>query len=160
MHIAASTPAATGTLAYEGLHRTWVVNQDETAFDTTTAGMRLYAGPVVGSPTGYGSLGDAIRSAQFLTHWSDGPGDNESDAILVFRHDQRYVLREARERVAGEDGGYAGVRARPVDFEYLEDWRSHAAVQPSYEHADLRALVDGEHVQRFLPGAVEPGTRP
>jgi hypothetical protein len=118
--------------------------------------VRLYRSERAGSATGYSSLDNAIKAATFIT----SEYELGSTAVAAVREGERFMLYRVRERFEHPVNGFRtpGTRA---EFEGDGDGEIVIrAEQPYYEHASLRALIDGAHVQRFLPGAVEPGVRP
>lgn len=150
--VAAPAAPANGTLLFDGQHRIW---DDEDPVRGRSYDVRMYRGHQAGSATGYGSLEAAIKAASFLTGETDGLGHT---AVAAVANGARYDLFYVNERF--RSGGSFAVPAEHANYEYHEDWIAHRAVEPSYEQSTLRALVDGQHVQRFHPGAVAPGVRP
>ena len=120
--------------------------------------VRLYRADRAGSATGYSSLGNAIQAAKFITGDPGFEGGLGGSAVAAVAEGARYVLYRVRERFDLPVDGFRTPGHR-ANFERTEEFAARAE-QPYYEHAALRALIDGAHVQRFLPGAVEPGTRP
>jgi hypothetical protein len=139
-----------GNLLYVGVKRSWDGESDVDQMDP----VRMYRSDRAGSATGYSSLENAIKAASFLT----GHNDLGSTAVAAVREGERFVLYRVRERFEHPVDGFR-TPGRPAEFESIDDLGA-IVTRPYYEHPSLRALIDGDHVQRFLPGAVEPGVRP
>jgi hypothetical protein len=141
-----------GNLLYVGVKRS--VDEGE----VYRRDVRLYRSDRAGSATGYSSLENAIRAAKYMTGDPGFEGGLGGSAVAAVTEGARYVLYRVRERFAHPVDGFRTPGHR-ANFERVEEFEARAE-RPYYEHAALRALIDGAHVQRFLPGAVEPGVRP
>jgi len=157
MQISAPAPApaptpAPGNLLFVGVKHTFDQPNESHLRDQ----VRLYRSDRAGSATGYSSLTNAINAARFLT----SEYELGSTAVAAVHEGERYVLYRVRERFEHSTDGFRTPGHR-AEFEGDGDGETVvSAERPYFEHAALRALIDGEHVQRFHPGAVAPGVRP
>lgn len=132
---------APGTLLLDGTKRT--------RSDDTTAGLsasRIYRGVLVGDAAGYDGFAQALAAAQQLS-WGFG---DDANVIAVVKQGASYFLFSAMERTLDRSGRFT----RDLSPVYMEptDGGEQVIDRVLAAHEGLRALVDGDYVQRFRPG--------
>lgn len=135
-----------GTLLLDGTKRTWT--DGGTSPNGSLSASRIYRGVQLGSERGYAGLAQALEAAQQLSY---GYGDDAS-VIAVVKVGARYLLFSATERTVNVTGRFTPNTA-PL---YMEptDGSEQVIDRVRDAHDGLRALVDGDYVQQFRPGAL------
>ena len=138
------TRIAPGTLLLDGTKRTWT----DGGTPTSLSASRIYRGIQLGDANGYAAYAQALAAAQQLS-WGQG---DDSNVIAVVKQGASYFLFSAMERTLDHSGRYT----RDTSPLYMEptDGSEQVIDRVLDAHDGLRALVDGDYVQQFRPGAL------